>query len=391
MAKDLMTTKFEPIQPEGLALIMLVVAVVMTVLSSAVVCLRFHVRITLKSFSTEDWLMLAGWIINLGHNASVIVLAYRGIGSHDDVVTVGMMYQIGLWTIIWQFLYVLDGALIKSSIIWTLLRVAKDTRKIYRHILWGLFALCWIVWQISWPVAIFQCKPVSAAWGEPGDCTSGQQVILHVSYFVSAANIFTDIATAMVPAFLLRHMQVPKKAKIATVGILSLGVFAAVATTIRIGYTWAYTAKVDKYYTIAKIVLLTVLECDLGIICGSLPMLRPLFRRLASTYGSGDRYASRPSGHNINLVTIGGTGRRRTHVKLSNPDPDTVNGDRDRDLHSSEDGESTRRIIQVHVTHEVRQETAKGDEGRDGVQFQVAVGSPRDQEHGSELKSARYN
>lgn len=62
MAKDLMTTKFEPIQPEGLALIMLVVAVVMTVLSSAVVCLRFHVRITLKSFSTEDWLMLAGWV-----------------------------------------------------------------------------------------------------------------------------------------------------------------------------------------------------------------------------------------------------------------------------------------------------------------------------------------
>lgn len=177
------------------------------------------------------------------------MLAYRGIGSHDDVITVGMMYQIGLWTIIWQFLYVLDGALIKSSIIWTLLRVAKDTRKIYRHILWGLFALCWIVWQISWPVAIFQCKPVSAAWGEPGDCTSGQQVILHVSYFVSAANIFTDIATAMVPAFLLRHMQVPKKAKIATVGILSLGVFAAVATTIRIGYTWAYTAKVDKYCT----------------------------------------------------------------------------------------------------------------------------------------------
>jgi hypothetical protein len=39
----------------------------------------------------------------------------------------------------------------------------------YRIILWMLFAFCWIVWQISWPVAIFQCKPVSAAWGEPGD------------------------------------------------------------------------------------------------------------------------------------------------------------------------------------------------------------------------------
>lgn len=356
-------------------------------------------------------------VINLAHNASIIVLAYCGIGSHDDIITVGMMYKIGLTTMIWQFLYVLDGALIKSSIIWTLLRVAEGTDKIYRRILWALFALCWVVWQISWPVAIFQCKPVSAAWGEPGDCTSGQHVILNVSYFVSATNIFTDVATALVPAFLLRHIQIPKKAKLATVGILSLGAFAAVATTIRISYTWAYTTTVDKYCksyhlsfvlpshckkgvfsqveliicppdTIAKIVILTVLECDIGIICGSLPMLRPLVRKFNSTYRSGDRYDSHPSGHDINLVTIGGTGARRTHMKLANQESHTDNIDRDH--HYSEDDESTRRILQVHVTHEVKQETVQGNKGGNGVQFQVAVGSPRDK-HGSGLRGAQYN
>lgn len=160
-----------------------------------------------------------------------------------------MQYKIGLWTIIWQFLYVLDGALIKSSIIWTLLRLAKDLKKIYTWILWALFALTWAVWQISWPVAIFQCKPVAAAWGEPGDCASGQTVILNVSYFVSAANIFTDISTTLVPIFLLRHLQMPKKMKLLTMGILSLGVVASVATTIRITYTWAYTAPSERFCT----------------------------------------------------------------------------------------------------------------------------------------------
>lgn len=62
MAKDLTTTEFEPIQPEGLALTIVVVTIVMTVLSSAVACLRFHVRSTVTTFSTEDWLMLAGWV-----------------------------------------------------------------------------------------------------------------------------------------------------------------------------------------------------------------------------------------------------------------------------------------------------------------------------------------
>lgn len=174
-------------------------------------------------------------------------LAFTGIGSHDDVITVGMQYKIGLWTIIWQFLYVLDGALIKSSIIWTLLRLAKNLNKIYTIALWALFALSWIVWQISWPVAIFQCKPVAAAWGEPGDCTSGQTVILNVSYFVSAVNIFTDITTALIPILLLRHLQMPKKMKVLTMGVLSLGVFASVATTIRISYTWAYTAPSERF------------------------------------------------------------------------------------------------------------------------------------------------
>jgi hypothetical protein len=306
-------------------------------------------------------------IINLGHNACVMVLAFCGIGSRDDIITVGMMYKIGLWTMIWQFLYVLDGALIKSSIIWTLLRLAKGLNPAYTWILWAMFGFSWVVWQISWPVAIFQCKPVSAAWGEPGDCASGQEVILRVSYFVSAANIATDLMTTLVPAFLLRHVQISSKLKYVTMGILSLGLLASVATTIRITYTWAYTAPTNKFYTIGLIVMLTVLECDLGIIAGSMPMLRRYFRRwdIASKYGSSDRTPG--ASRDINLVTIGGGGGTRgTHKKLHSTNR-SAKGDfyddqfQDKDLHDNDDASSSRHII--HVTHEVHQDShsVRGD------------------------------
>lgn len=62
MAKDLTTTKYEPIQPEGLALALLVVTIVFTILSSIMAGLRFYVRISLRSFGVDDWLMLAGWV-----------------------------------------------------------------------------------------------------------------------------------------------------------------------------------------------------------------------------------------------------------------------------------------------------------------------------------------
>ncbi|KAM0445247.1 hypothetical protein ACHAPV_006818 [Trichoderma viride] len=372
MAKDLTTTVFEPIQPEGLALALMVTTIVFTVLSTIVVALRFYARISLGLFSIEDWLMLAGWLINLGHNAAVIVLSYSGIGSPDDVITVGMQFHMGLWTIIWQFLYVLDGALIKSSIIWTLLRLAKGLNKNYTRILWVLFGFAWITWQISWPVAIFQCKPVAAAWGEPGDCTSGQTVILNVSYFVSAANIFTDISTSLVPAFLLRHVQIPPRLKLVTIGILSLGVLASVATTIRITYTWAYTTPHNRYFQIGKIVLLTVLECDLGIIAGSMPMLRTLLRVVAPGLAATDGGTPGQS-RDINLKTIGSTGRR-THMKLTNAG-ESKNYDKDyhfQDREGSDDNESSRHII--HVTRKIEQDSVS-DRGVMDDHYQVVVTS----------------
>ncbi|KAK8066612.1 hypothetical protein PG997_013359 [Apiospora hydei] len=371
----------DPIMPEGLGRSLLVVTIVMTILSSIVVVTRLYVRRLYNALAIDDWMMFAGWILNLAHNASVIVLATYGMGAHDYELTASMGQKISMWTIIWQFIYVLDGALIKSSIVVTMLRLAN--RREYKIILWTLFGLTWATWQISWPVAIFQCKPVSAAWTGIGDCKSGQKVILQVSYFVSAVNIFTDLATALTPILLLRHLQMPAKAKYLTMAILSLGVFASVATTIRISYTWAYTATSEQIYNIGKIVLLTVLECDLGLIAGSLPMLRRLFPNLnpsqAKSSNNVDSAIPGRSG-DVTLVTIGG-GRKKKGYKLEDsqngthlsaterrfPDrrmsKDENNTPTDNSV-DNDDHESTRRMI--HVTREVEQSSITG--GPDGLE-----------------------
>ncbi|KAK8040905.1 hypothetical protein PG994_013912 [Apiospora phragmitis] len=386
-ARDNTSMAADPIMPEGLGKTLMVVTIVMTIVSSIVVAVRLYVRKLYDSFAVDDWMMLAGWILNIAHNASVIVLATYGMGAHDYELTAGMGHKISMWTIIWQFIYVLDGALIKSSIVVTMLRLAN--RREYKIILWTLFGLTWATWQISWPVAIFQCKPVSAAWTGVGDCKSGQKVILQVSYFVSAVNIFTDLATALTPILLLRHLQMPARTKYLTMAILSLGVFASVATTIRISYTWAYTAKSEQIYNIGKIVLLTVLECDLGLIAGSLPMLRRLFPSLnGSQAKSTNNVNSAIPGRSgdVTLVTIGG-GRRGKGYKLEKSQhrsnlsatdghfhdqrvaENNGNGDNTTDTTDNSvdnDGqESTRRMI--HVTREVEQSSIT-EGGSDGVE-----------------------
>jgi hypothetical protein len=140
--------------------------------------------------------------------------------------------------------------------------------------------------------------------------------------------------------------------------------------------------------TIANIVMLTVLECDLGIIAGSMPMLRSLLRVVSpSLSASNGRTPDRS--RDVNLMTIGGSTGRRTHMKLSNVG-DTKNDDRDYHFQDREgsDNESSRRII--HVTHKIEQDSVSDRGGLDD-HYQVVVTSSDGQGVNFGGENARYH
>lgn len=125
--------------------------------------------------------------------------------------------------------------------------------------------------------------------------------------------------------------------------------------------------------------MLTVLECDLGIIAGSMPMLRRLVRSLAPSYGASDKTPGRSA--DVNLVTIGGTSGRRTHMKLSNAGT-SRNDDREnhfQDKESNDDDESTRRMIRI--TREVEQGSISGQDipRRNQVDVEISAGDRQHQ------------
>lgn len=55
---------------------------------------------------------------------------------------------------------------------------------------------------------------------------------------------------------------------------MSCGNRASIASVVRTVYTDAYSSEDNYLYNTGKIVLWTVVECSLGIIAGSLPMLK---------------------------------------------------------------------------------------------------------------------
>lgn len=134
--------------------------------------------------------------------------------------------------------------------------------------------------------------------------------------------------------------------------------------------------------------MLTVLECDLGIIAGSMPMLRRLLRGILPSYNASNKTPGRS--RDVNLVTIGGTGGngRRTHMKLSNAGNNRNDGDQDhhfQDKESNGDGESTRHII--HITREVEQDSASA-QGIPINQFHTSVSGISRCNHGQGYEEA---
>lgn len=110
---------------------------------------------------------------------------------------------------------------IKSSICATLIRIAVQRKYIY--ILYGLIAATAVSNLVAFSAAVARCKPIEAAWDpSKGKCLN-QSIIITLTYVVSAVNIFTDWSVAVLPIFILWKIQMRRKLKYLTAGILGIG------------------------------------------------------------------------------------------------------------------------------------------------------------------------
>lgn len=125
-----------------------------------------------------------------------------------------------------------------------------------------------------------------------------QKTVQALSYTNVALNITTDLLLAVfIPAPMLWKLNVHRRTRISVIAILGLGVFACAAAFVKVGYLVNYGRLGDFLWDSRDITIWTATELNVGIVAGSLPTLRPLFKSiLGSTYGRGSRKATGPSG-----------------------------------------------------------------------------------------------
>lgn len=103
---------------------------------------------------------------------------------------------------------------------------------------------------------------------------------------------------AILPVKALWGLQIPKRQKIALVGILTIGWFVCIVSILRLNALIVLSKHADdRTYYSAATAYWSAIEMNLGIVCASLPALKPLVVKIIPGFST--RHSSRGYGTNL--------------------------------------------------------------------------------------------
>ncbi|POS72399.1 hypothetical protein DHEL01_v209204 [Diaporthe helianthi] len=263
---------------DDLALATLALSVVLSVLTFVAVSLRCWLRLREKHFGADDAVMLVG---TLTFQATCVVTAYGcfiGIGTHDKLLNMVQWSECHKYLLIWSCLYFTSTTIIKCAISTTMLRVSS--KQSHKVALWTVITIVTVTGLIGVIGGLTACHPIEKNWdptATPEDCAFGAVII--IGFLVTASTILMDFACVGLPIMVLWNMQMDRRTKVMTWVMLALGGSASLSTIVRIPYLKYWAVDDDQLYNIANVMIWSLFECGIGIVAGSMSMLRRLVRR----------------------------------------------------------------------------------------------------------------
>ncbi|KAF3761702.1 hypothetical protein M406DRAFT_221189, partial [Cryphonectria parasitica EP155] len=246
--------------------------------------LRIYVRVfMMRGFGWDDWFMTAAAITFTFYISCVLGGVHYGTGQHFAALT---ETEIQRAMEFWFFCYIgYCWTMILSKISIGLFLVRIIVKKITLHVIYLAMFLSVVTGLIFFFVAVLQCTPVSYFWNktQPGSCIS-VDIIIDMTFLYTALNIVCDFSFALMPIFIIRNLNMPKRMKMATIPLLSMGCLASGGAVVRMAYVERFR-DADFLYDTVDIAIWSTVEAGLAITAGSLACVRPLFKLLLHQLG----------------------------------------------------------------------------------------------------------
>ncbi|KAK7545163.1 uncharacterized protein J3D65DRAFT_611961 [Phyllosticta citribraziliensis] len=251
-------------------------AVTFTILAGLAVIARWYTRACLmRQIRLEDWIVSLSLILSIAMTA-VIGVEVRTAEEGPDKVNRAFLSKMARLVLSSNILYQILINLTKSSFFIQYLRLFQPTwvhRSCKVSLVVILGVMCWGVFG-----GIFLCKPVRRYWDPsvPGTCMDIQ------TYWFSTAGIgvIMDFVVWLIPMPLIKGLNLPMRQKLSVFAVFALGGFVCVVSILRLSLVHYYAERdAMKQSGVAAIVWSTV-EGNVGIICASLMVMKPLVAKI---------------------------------------------------------------------------------------------------------------
>ncbi|KAH6642519.1 hypothetical protein C7974DRAFT_302569, partial [Boeremia exigua] len=291
------------------------------------ICLRVYTRMKYHKTGWEDWTIMIAMVrcclLSTYPQALMIITCVcqllqirAGSGKHAMFVPYPEKVSEGLKYLFFSIIaYNMSLTATKISILLQYYRIFT-----IRELRVPVYVALAIVG--SWGVvllftSIFSCVPVEAYWNVliKGSSKCVDQMALW--YVNASANMITDLMVAVIPVRGIWSLQIPKRQKLALLAILTIGWFVCVVSIIRVTTLTVFEKHMDDatYYS-APTAYWSSIEANLGIVCASLPALKPLIVRIIPVFGSlhdsRGRTSDSATGNRHRLHKLVSKGIRRT-------------------------------------------------------------------------------
>ncbi|KAN0101670.1 hypothetical protein V8E51_012180 [Hyaloscypha variabilis] len=262
---------------------MVIINCVLLSVASIVVALRFYTRIKITHFvGSDDWWMLAAWIIGVAQVGLWNAYAHFGNGSHIwNVPTqhLSKFFQI-LWVI--QMIYPLGMGLVKISCLSLYLRLFSSER--FRIVIYCSMAFVVAMTIATIFSAVFECIPIESNWVLSEWATRKCINRADQQYATSALAFTTDIAVLFLPMKYLLQLRVSTREKIQVIALMLLGSLTCIASIIRFKWIHFMQNSTDSTWDGFYLSVWTSIEFHFAVITTSIPAIKPLYVKIVQKF-----------------------------------------------------------------------------------------------------------
>lgn len=208
-----------------------------------------------------------------------IAIGNAGAGRHQWDVSVASIIRIGLLGNVIEIVYGPTIWLAKLSVLLQYKHIFTPTKK-PGIVYWSIHALIWgnfLFYFADTLVVILECRPRAKIWNFllPGTCLNGT-----ANFIVTGAwNVLSDWFILGLPLYAIWQLKMPLRRKVSVGAVFATGLFACIASIVRLCYTVKWARTQDATYVFMQVALWGLAELATVVLCGSVIFL-PKFVQL---------------------------------------------------------------------------------------------------------------